>query len=115
MKRVLAWAFFGVLAFACGGQLEEEPSKNDGSSGGSTATDTGGTSAVSGAKPRLGDCSPGTPLSRASSCKWYAGQTCYSTKEAACNCICPTDVAEVFCISDMPVDDAPTLVYCVGR
>lgn len=115
MKRESVWAFLGVLALACGGQVEEEPTDDDGTSGGSTATNTGGPSTHSGGKARLGDCSPGTPLSRASSCKWYAGQTCYSTKEAACNCICPTDVAEVFCISDMPADDAPTLVYCVGR
>lgn len=53
-------------------------------------------------------------MNKAKSCEWYAGQTCYSTKEAACNCICPTDVAEVFCISDMPEDGVGTSVYCSG-
>lgn len=114
MKRQLAWALVGTFVLACGGEVEQDPTPNDEPPGGAGTTGLGGSGAGTRAKSRLGDCTPGTPMSKAKSCEWYAGQTCYSTKEAACNCICPTDVAEVFCISDMPEDGVGTSVYCTG-
>ena len=93
--------------------MEENPTGDDQLPGDTGTTEPGsGDTAVE--KPRLGDCSPGIPLSQATSCEWYAGQTCYPTQEAACNCICPANVAEVYCIGYLPEDGVANSVYCSG-
>ena len=109
----------GVLLACCGGAIEEDP-PNDGGGGtsGTGGNGTGASPTTRGGspgepnKPTLGDCVAGTPRSKAASCVWFAKDLCYSTKEAACNCICPTDAAEVFCMSDFPESGIPTEVYC---
>lgn len=90
---------------------DEPASGGGGSSTGTQDPDLGGNDSAS---ARLGDCLPGTPMVSAQSCSWYAKQTCYSTKEAACNCICPLDVGEVVCASELQDEGTPSEVYCYG-
>jgi hypothetical protein len=90
--------------FGCAGQVEQEPDGSAGSGGGAVNATS--------AKSRLGSCTPGTSRNQATECLWTADSICYPTKEAACNCICPTNVATVYCESDFPEDGVPTEVYC---
>ncbi len=108
-----------TMASGCGGELVEDPAGGGGGQGGQGATGAGaspasnGGSAASGTgKTRLGTCVSGSPRAKASSCPWFASETCYPTKDAACNCICPLNVAEVYCMSDFPATGIPTEVYC---
>jgi hypothetical protein len=108
-----------LVVFGCGGQTVEEPEGGGGQSGqggtngtGARASSSGG-SAAGTSKAKLGDCVPGTPKAKASSCPWISDDgICYPTWDAACNCVCPLNVAEVYCMSDFPEDGIPTNVYC---
>jgi hypothetical protein len=117
MRRINVCAMALALILGCGGEMQEGPPGVGGNSGesgkGGGSQDSGKEIGGGGStKSRLGDCKPGTPMNKARECPWYADQTCYSTKEAACNCICPLDVAEVYCASWLPEEGVPTEVYC---
>lgn len=109
-------ATFVMITIGCGGQVQQRR-ENQGGTGPGTEPSEGNSQNTDVNEPstgRLGDCAPGTPMGSAKSCPWYAEQTCYSTKDAACNCICPLDVGEVVCASDFQVEGVPTEVYCYG-
>lgn len=104
-----------LVVFGCGGQVVEEPEGDGGQSGDGGTSGTGANGAGASAstpKDRLGDCVPGVPRAQATSCAWISESTCYPTKQAACNCICPLNVAEVYCLSDVPEAGFGTEVYC---
>lgn len=100
----------------CGGAVEQTPEAagGTGSSTGDTASNSSGsTNSSSAKKVRLGNCKPGTPLAKTTDCLWLAEDTCYPTREAACNCTCPLDVDSVYCMSDFPEEGIPAEVYCL--
>lgn len=113
----MLWA---LLLVGCGGSIEQGPDDGSGgqtdkstSTGAGASVNSHGSGGASGT--RLGDCKPGTARSLVSSCAWYAGQTCYPSLQAACNCACPADAAAVTCVSDFPEEGIATEVYCVER
>jgi hypothetical protein len=109
MRCNYLWLAACLMAFGCGGEVEQGP---DGSGGQANSTGSDPASNGGGGKARLGSCTPGTPIAQTATCSWWADGLCYSNKEAACNCICPTDVVEVFCLSDFPEAGKPTRVFC---
>ena len=111
------FAFFLLFwGFGCAGELE--PTPEDGEGTGKTAVKGGGSTSspadteAAADKKRLGNCTPGIKRSETPDCRWIADETCYPTWDAACNCICPTNVGEVYCLSDFPEDGIPTRVTC---
>ena len=120
MRRHIVALSVWVMACGCGGELVEDPAGGGGgglggqgaAGSGASPASNGGSAASSTGKTRLGTCVPGTPQAKVSSCQWFASEICYPTKEAACNCVCPINVAEVYCMSDFAAVGTPTEVYC---
>jgi len=119
MKLLVLWVVVSGLA-ACGGRYEEPGSGGSGTSAPSTDSEGGKKSDSSGTtvtlpQQDLGVCVPGfervTDPGR--SCNWLTEVgVCFDTKDAACDCICPSSHDSV-CFSNF--DDGPgsaTLVYC---
>jgi hypothetical protein len=124
MKLLVLWVAVTWLV-ACGGRYEEPGSDGSGTSAppgsgadsdGGKKSDSSGTS-VTLPQQDLGACVPG--FERAAdpgrSCNWLTeAGVCFDTKDAACNCICPTS-ADSVCFSSF--DDGPgsaTLVHCTS-
>lgn len=94
MIRLWAISLMSLMT-ACGGRIE-----SDSGTGGGTGTDgagpdgsgEGGASAGPSGSP-LGACEGGFERSvDGPPCNWVDGDDlCYSTKDEACNCICPRD------------------------
>jgi hypothetical protein len=85
----------GLGLAACGGAVDPGPSADQ--------SGPGGDAAASGASSQLlSDCKPGFPKSQASTsnpCNFLVGDTCYSTQNDACGCICPRDQGSVMCVT----------------
>jgi hypothetical protein len=122
MKPIVLWVAVAVLV-ACGGRYEEPgsggsgtstPSGSGADSDGGKKSDSSGTT-VTLPQQDLGVCVPG--FERAAdpgrSCNWLTeAGVCFDTKDAACNCICPS-TQDSLCFSNF--DDGPgsaTLVHC---
>jgi hypothetical protein len=85
----------GLGLLACGGTVETAPAAD--------LSGLGGDAASSGAGPQLlSDCGPSFPKSQASTdkpCNFLVGDTCYSTQDDACGCICPRDQGSLMCVT----------------
>lgn len=84
----------GLGLAGCGGTVEGAPSDQPGPGGDAASSGTGA--------ELLSDCKPGFPKSQASTgkpCNFLAGDTCYSTQNEACGCICPRDQGSVMCVT----------------
>lgn len=106
---------FACLTFfsgiGCGGIVEAPP--EDATLSENTATSGDAPPSVKPTdKKRLGNCSAGVPRESSTECPWLADERCYPTWDDACNCICPTNVKEVYCLSDFPEEGVPTEVHC---
>ncbi len=92
--RLLAWCL-GLGPLACGGSVDNGQSSNpSGLGAGDAGNGTG--------SKLLADCTPGFPEAQASSnkpCYYLVGDTCYSTQDQACGCICPRDQGPVLCVT----------------
>jgi hypothetical protein len=100
MKLLVIWVAVAGLV-ACGGRYEDPGSDGSGTtapSQSSTDADGGKNSDSSGTtvtlpKQDLGVCVPGfyRPAEPSRSCNWLTeAGVCFDTKDAACDCICPT-------------------------
>jgi hypothetical protein len=86
----------GLGLVACGGTVETTPAADQSGLGGDAAS-----ASASASKP-LSDCGPSFPKSQATAnkpCNFLVGDTCYSTQDDACGCICPRDQASVMCVT----------------
>jgi hypothetical protein len=118
-SRWWLWAALGCLA-ACGGQT-----RDDGGSGGSIFGPSAGGSTSGcdgcalGATQPLGDCESAGFLQTEAygrPCNWLFEDTCYDTREDACECGCPRDQGDVICISGSYEGDGnATEVSCIPR
>lgn len=104
-----------VFAAACGGRTETEPTAEAGAAG-RPAGDAGGGggSNTFGNADDLPECvpgfAPGTP--GRGTCDWLAGGLCYSSRTAACACVCPK-TGRTLCTSGFPNGpDGRTRVTC---
>jgi len=102
-----------ALAVSCGGQVE----RDGGGTGGSSGRTSGAGARSSGSdggtfeETELGVCQKGQPRVAGEPCPWIADDLCYSTKEAACACVCPPGSGSV-CSSGFPSDFEPVEVSC---
>jgi len=110
-----SWVVLASLT-ACGGSTEigdnpsgQAPPWVQGSGGEAGARGFGDSSP-------LGDCqSSGFLPSQANGrpCNWIINDRCYDTREDACECECPRDEGDVFCVSGPDEgDDAHNPVSC---
>ncbi len=84
----------GLGLLACGGTVETAPAADQSGLGGDAASGS--------ASKLLSDCNPGFPKSQATTnkpCNFLVGDTCYSTQDDACGCICPRDQGSVMCVT----------------
>jgi hypothetical protein len=113
------WLLGAALAcvVACGGQT-----RDDGGSGGASFTQsdccsTAGSGGTLGTPRPLGTCeSTGFLLNEAYGrpCNWLYEDTCYDSREDACECGCPRDQGDVICVSgSYEGPDSATEVSCI--
>ena len=111
--RLLSFCL-GLGLSACGGAVDQGQSADPSGSGSDAVAASGNGSQL------LSDCKPGFPKSQASTdkpCNFLAGDTCYSTQNDACGCICPRDQGSVMCVTGRTIPnvwrDSPSCGSCV--
>jgi hypothetical protein len=121
MKLLVVWAAVAGLV-ACGGRYEDPGSGGAGTSTpsqSSTGSDGGNKSESSGTtvtlpKQDLGVCVPGfeQAANPGRPCNWLTeAGVCFDTKDAACDCICPS-TRDSLCFSSFGGPGSATMVYC---
>jgi hypothetical protein len=99
-----------MVLFACGGEVTPDSERSERSAGdaqGASGGDQGGglpTDQLPACQEGFERSSAGTP------CPWLGEGLCYSTKEAACACVCPR--GRSICSSGFPSETLPTEVFC---
>jgi hypothetical protein len=121
MKLLVVWVVVAGLV-ACGGRYEDPGSGGSGTSApsqSSTGSDGGNKSDSSGTtvtlpQQDLGACVPGFEHAANPDrpCNWLSeAGVCFDTKDAACNCICPS-TRDSLCVSSFGGPGSATMVYC---
>jgi hypothetical protein len=108
------------LAAACGGSVtgggseEDEPALPDPNDTPAKPSDQPSGKDNPNADTELGACKLGVSALGESAypCPWVAGERCYTTREMACNCVCPRD-RDSQCSSGFEAGpDGRVEVYC---
>jgi hypothetical protein len=120
LRGACAWLALAVCSTACGGKYEEPDGGQTSTTGDPAPASTDSSSSSSnppGSLPThpLGTCVTGFDRSSNPNraCPWVTQKgECFSSFDAACNCLCPTNGMSVCSGGFSPGSNGATTVYC---